>query len=47
MAFLAAGERVLSVDIKKKESIGEYKNGGGDYRAPCPPTRSRVHDFID
>jgi hypothetical protein len=46
-AVQAAGQPVISVDTKKKELIGEYKNGGSDYRAPgCPdqgavPTRSR------
>jgi hypothetical protein len=41
MAFQAAGQPVISVDTKKKELIGEYKNGGSDYRPRAAPTRSR------
>ena len=47
IAFQAAGQPVISVDTKKKELIGEYKNGGSDYRAIGCPDTVRVHDFID
>jgi len=37
VALQTAGQPVISVDTKKKELIGEYKNGGSDYRATgCP-----------
>ena len=47
MAFQAAGQPVISVDTKKKELIGEYKNGGSDYRATGCPDAVKVHDFVD
>jgi len=43
----ASGQPVISVDTKKKELIGNFKNGGSDYRAKAKPTRVNVHDFID
>ena len=43
----AAGQPVISVDTKKKELIGEYKNGGSDYRAAGCPDEVKVHDFVD
>ena len=37
IAAQAAGQPVISVDTKKKERIGPYKNGGSDYRPEgCP-----------
>jgi hypothetical protein len=42
-----AGHPVISVDTKKKELIGEYKNGGTDYRPKGDPRRVKVHDFED
>jgi hypothetical protein len=47
MALQAAGQPVISVDTKKKELIGEYKNGGSDYRPKGCPDRVRTHDFAD
>src|SRR5271157_3568632 len=47
MALQAAGQPVISVDTKKKELIGEYKNGGSDYRAAGHPDHVKVHDFAD
>ena len=47
LAAQAAGEPVISVDPKKKELIGEYKNGGSDYRPKGDPRRVKVHDFED
>lgn len=47
IAAQAAGEPVLSVDTKKKELIGAFKNGGTDYRPKGDPQRVKVHDFED
>src|SRR5450759_3646223 len=41
------GQPVISVDTKKKELIGNYKNGGTDYRPKGDPRRVKVHDFED
>ena len=38
---------VISVDTKKKELVGNFKNGGSDYRPKGDPTRVNVHDFED
>lgn len=46
-AFQCAGEPVISVDAKKKELIGEYKNGGREYRKSGDPLKVNVHDFPD
>ena len=43
----AAGQPVISVDTKKKELIGNFRNGGTDYRPEGDPHRVRVHDFED
>ena len=42
-----AGQPVISVDTKKKELVGNYKNGGTDYRPKGCPQRVKVHDFED
>ncbi len=47
LAFQAAGQPVISVDTKKKELIGNYKNAGSDYRPRGRPRRVNVHDFPD
>jgi len=47
IAAQAAGQPVISVDTKKKELIGNYKNGGTDYRPKGDPQRVKVHDFED
>jgi Rhodopirellula transposase DDE domain len=44
-AFLARGQPVLSVDTKKKELVGEFKNGGRTWRPKGDPLRVNVHDF--
>ena len=46
-AYQAAGQPVISVDTKKKELIGEYKNAGSDYRPQGIPIDVNVHDFVD
>jgi Rhodopirellula transposase DDE domain len=43
--FQAAGEPVVSVDTKKKELVGNYKNGGREWRPGGEPERVEVHDF--
>jgi hypothetical protein len=47
LTLQADGQPVISVDTKKKELIGEYKNGGSDYRAAGSPDKVKVHDFVD
>ena len=44
---LGAGDPVISVDTKKKELVGPYKNGGTEWRPAGDPERVKVHDFID
>ena len=44
--FLAKGEPVISVDTKKKELVGEFKNGGQELRPKGMPEKARVHDFV-
>lgn len=46
-AFLAANEPVISVDTKKKELVGDYKNAGREWQPKGQPERVQVHDFID
>ena len=43
---LAKGNPVISVDTKKKELIGDFKNRGAEYRPKGDPQKVRVHDFI-
>jgi len=45
--YQAAGDPVISVDTKKKELIGDFKNGGREWRPKGDPEQVRVHDFID
>ena len=45
--FLAAGEPVISVDTKKKELVGNFKNGGREWRPLGEPEAVKVHDFAD
>ncbi len=42
---LAASEPAISVDTKKKELIGDFKNSGREYRPKGQPEAVRVHDF--
>ena len=44
-AFQAAGQPVISVDTKKKELVGDFKNGGRELRPKGQPQPVRVHDF--
>jgi len=43
---LAAHEPAISVDTKKKEPVGDFKNGGREYCPKGQPEPVRVHDFI-
>ena len=43
---LAAGMPVVSVDCKKKELVGRYKNNGKDYRPTGDPEKVEIYDFI-
>jgi hypothetical protein len=45
-AALAAGDPVISVDTKKKELVGDFKNGGREWRPQGEPEEVRVHDFV-
>lgn len=47
MAAQASGQPVISVDTKKKELIGNFRNGGSDYRPVGRPRRVNVRHFID
>jgi transposase len=44
---LAAGEPAISVDTKKKELVGPFKNGGREWQPVGQPEGVRVHDFVD
>jgi hypothetical protein len=44
-AFQAAGQPVISVDTKKKELVGDFKNGGRELRPKGQLEAVRVHDF--
>jgi Rhodopirellula transposase DDE domain len=46
-AALAAGEPVISVDTKKKELVGNFKNGGREYEPSRQPVEVSTHDFPD
>jgi hypothetical protein len=43
---LANGEPAISVDTKKKELVGDFKNGGREWRPAGDPEKVRVHDFV-
>ena len=47
LATQAVGQPVISIDTKKKELIGPYKNGGSDYRPEGCPDKVNMHDFVD
>jgi DNA-binding phage protein len=45
--FLSSGDPVISVDTKKKEIVGNYKNNGREWRSKNNPEKVKVHDFPD
>jgi hypothetical protein len=46
-AHQEAGDPVISVDTKKKERVGDFANGGKEYRPTGSPVPVRTHDFMD
>src|SRR3974390_2539451 len=42
-----ADDPVISVDTKKKELVGDFANGGREYRPQGSPVPVRTHDFVD
>ena len=44
---VAAGQPAISVDAKKKELVGPFKNVGRELRPKGQPEPVRVHDFVD
>jgi hypothetical protein len=46
-AYQARGAPVISVDTKKKELVGDFKNDGREWQPEGKPVPVRVHDFID
>jgi hypothetical protein len=45
--FQQRGQPVISVDTKKKELVGDFKNGGQEWQPTGEPEPVRVHDFQD
>ena len=43
--YQAAGDPVISVDTKKKELIGDFKNAGREWQPAGTPEEVRVYDF--
>ena len=41
------GDPVISVDAKKKENVGNFKNNGREWRPKGNPEEVRMHDFMD
>jgi len=46
-SYLNNGQPVVSVDCKKKELIGNYKNGGKEWEVKKKPVEVNVYDFMD
>ena len=42
----ARGQPVVSVDAKKKELVGDFKNGGKEWSPKGKPEEVRVYDFV-
>jgi hypothetical protein len=45
--FQQRGQPVISVDAKKKELVGDFKNAGREWHPKGRPSEVRVHDFVD
>ena len=45
--YQTTGDPVISVDTKKKELIGDFKNAGREWQPGGAPDEVRVHDFVD
>lgn len=46
-AFQGCGQPVVSVDTKKKELVGDFKNGGREWHLQGQPALVRAYDFVD
>ena len=46
-SFLRRKQPVISVDTKKKELVGDFKNGGREWQPHATPEKALVHDFPD
>ena len=46
-SYQRRGQPVISVDTKKKENVGDFKNGGQEWQPEGNPEAVRVYDFID
>jgi hypothetical protein len=44
--YLGLQQPVISVDTKKKELVGDFKNSGAEWRPKGKPEEVRVHDFV-
>jgi hypothetical protein len=47
VAMQSRGQPVVSVDAKKKELVGDFKNNGKEWQPKGRPEEVRVHDFVD
>jgi len=43
---MAENQPAISVDTKKKELVGDFKNAGREWRPRGDPEEARVHDFL-
>jgi transposase len=46
-SYIGARQPVISVDTKKKELVGNFRNGGREWKPKGRPEQVRVHDFVD
>jgi transposase len=46
LRYIGLKQPVISVDTKKKELVGDFNNGGQDWRPKGNPQKVRVHDFV-
>jgi hypothetical protein len=47
LAFQGRGQPVISIDTKKKELVGNFRNGGQEWQPEGEPEEVLVHDFMD
>ena len=47
LAFQNQGQPVISVDTKKKELVGTFKNGGREWRPRGEPEEVKIYDFLE
>jgi Rhodopirellula transposase DDE domain len=45
--FQERSQPVISVDTKKKELVGDFKNAGREWQPQGEPEEVRAHDFMD